>query len=293
MTSLLHETARHRRRHLQQVLLLMSCCIAASAIPAASSSTDMTRLDEAVVTGKFPVHELRTQARDAQQRFFDRYNELNDLDEYDVICRIEAPIGSRLTQRSCKAVFEEAAIQDWAVEAFKIRQFVHSFNGGNPPYMPALPAPAFAAVSALHPTFQQRMREVVRDQPELLQLLGEWGDAVGRYELAQGGRDTEASPWVALTAADCDVARYCAATGTLRMSSDGHAYIGVLRLDDGSCINVSLPEDRSWDLYGETPRRMSVAGRSLAFPQVEGGSGFSVSGRPVGYGTCGWFLFVK
>lgn len=45
------------------------------------------------------------------------------------------------------------------------------------------------------------------------------------------------------------------------MSTDGHGYIGIVTLADGSCINVSLPVQRS---------------------------------RPVAYGICTRFLvFVK
>ncbi len=46
------------------------------------------------------------------------------------------------------------------------------------------------------------------------------------------------------------------------MSSDGHGYIGVLKLDDGSCINVSLPEKVSQRLSGRAPERMTLTGRA-------------------------------
>jgi hypothetical protein len=78
------------------------------------------------------------------------------------------------------------------------------------------------------------------------------------------------------------------------MSNDGHAYIGILRLDDGSCINVSLPETRSQDLMGKKPEPTELAGRVLFFPYADGALGFNVSGRKVGYGKCArYFIFVQ
>ena len=83
-------------------------------------------------------------------------------------------------------------------------------------------------------------------------------------------------------------------TGHLEMSNDGHGYIGVLRLDDGSCINVSLPENDSNRLLGQSPQRASLAGRVLPFPYGKDALTFEVNGRRVGYGKCApYYLFVE
>jgi hypothetical protein len=105
---------------------------------------------------------------------------------------------------------------------------------------------------------------------------------------------TTPPPMRAKTAADCQDAKTCAVSGLLEMSNDGHAYIGILRLADGSCINVSLPEARSQALVGKAPEAVEIAGRVLFFPFAEGAISFNVSGRKVGYGKCArYFLFVQ
>ena len=105
---------------------------------------------------------------------------------------------------------------------------------------------------------------------------------------------TTPPPIRAKTAADCQDAKTCAVSGLLEMSNDGHAYIGILRLADGSCINVSLPEVRSQALVGKAPEAAEIVGRVLFFPYAEGAIGFNVSGRKVGYGKCTrYFLFVQ
>lgn len=78
------------------------------------------------------------------------------------------------------------------------------------------------------------------------------------------------------------------------MSSDGHGYIGIVTLADGSCINVSLPVARSRLLLGQPPRRVTLTGDVLLFPYAPGIDSFRVNGRPVAYGMCTrFFIFVK
>lgn len=78
------------------------------------------------------------------------------------------------------------------------------------------------------------------------------------------------------------------------MWSDGHGYIGIVTLDDGSCINVSLPESRSQALFGQPPRRVALTGAVVFFPRDPGILSFKVNGRGVGYGRCAaYFVFVR
>jgi hypothetical protein len=78
------------------------------------------------------------------------------------------------------------------------------------------------------------------------------------------------------------------------MSADGHAYIGELRLADGTCINVSLPERESAKLLGKPPVHRKIAGLVFPFPfSDETMLGWKVNGRKVGFGTCGkYYVFV-
>jgi hypothetical protein len=101
-------------------------------------------------------------------------------------------------------------------------------------------------------------------------------------------------PIVAKGTADCEAASACEVRGLLEMGNDGHGYIGTVRLDDGSCINVSLPERQSRSIQGQPPRRMSLIGKVVPFPYGEDVLSFKVNGRKVGYGRCGsYFVFVR
>lgn len=103
-----------------------------------------------------------------------------------------------------------------------------------------------------------------------------------------------AAPPVAKTVADCARVERCRVEGLLEMSSDGHGFIGIVTLEEGSCINVSLPVRRSQPLLGRPPQRVDLTGRVVFFPFEPGSLSFRVNGRPVGYGRCApYFVFVK
>jgi hypothetical protein len=91
-----------------------------------------------------------------------------------------------------------------------------------------------------------------------------------------------------MSAAECALAKWCVAEGQLRMSTDGHGYIGILLLADGSCINVSLPERESKKQLGKPPVHQAIAGAVFPFPFADDEMlGWKVNGRKVGFGTCG------
>lgn len=98
-----------------------------------------------------------------------------------------------------------------------------------------------------------------------------------------------------MTFDECSVAKdVCVISGSVRMSSDGHGFIGELGLADGRCVNVSLPTSLSRKLMGQAPKPMSVRGAVLGFPFGEDLSHFEVNGRRIGFGRCSnFFVFVE
>lgn len=63
---------------------------------------EVTTLDEVVVSGRLDsLSGLRMALVEAEDRFYERWNELNDDPRFDVQCRIEAPTGSNLKRRMC------------------------------------------------------------------------------------------------------------------------------------------------------------------------------------------------
>jgi hypothetical protein len=66
--------------------------------------TELTELDEVRVLG-VKVSQMRARLIAAEERFYARYNELNTNNDFDVECKSEARLGTRLRRRSCKPVY--------------------------------------------------------------------------------------------------------------------------------------------------------------------------------------------
>ncbi len=78
------------------------------------------------------------------------------------------------------------------------------------------------------------------------------------------------------------------------MSSDGHGFIGRLTLDEGGCVNVSLPVQASRALLNHAPTTMTVRGKVFPYVHDDNLLELQINGRSVGYGLCGdFFVFVK
>lgn len=85
----------------------------------------------------------------------------------------------------------------------------------------------------------------------------------------------------------------CVVSGNLEMSSDGHAFIGILHLDGGGCLNVSLPDKQSRKLLGKAAARKTLTGSLYGYPD-ESIDEFRINKRNIGFGLCGnKILYVK
>jgi len=137
-------------------------------------------LDEVVVQGSaVQLNKLRDEIRETEDLFYDRFNELNTVRDFDVHCRFEEPTGTRLEYRKCYVVFEEDALEEVGQEAIRIRQFHESSKTGvitGPPPDPTI------KTSARRPLFQKHMKEIVSRDPELTRLLNERQELTERYE---------------------------------------------------------------------------------------------------------------
>lgn len=65
-------------------------------------------LDEVIVSG-MTLRQMRDAIIAAEQRFYDRYNEVNREDDFDIHCRNHAPLGTRIKRRECLIAFQEEA----------------------------------------------------------------------------------------------------------------------------------------------------------------------------------------
>jgi hypothetical protein len=139
-------------------------------------------LDEVVVKGKRSQLDLiRNEMVLVEDRFYERYNELNTNHDFDTHCHIEARIGTNTKRRYCRAVYQERAQeregQDYA-EALK------NMNSEPPqPWVP--PAPPAIMIEARRKDYQNNIRNVVKRNPELVEMLKERYELGQRYEAMQ------------------------------------------------------------------------------------------------------------
>jgi hypothetical protein len=138
-------------------------------------------LEELQVRGaRIRLDVLRKEAVAAENKFYQRYNELNGDDAFDVNCRTDAATGTRIPQRTCRAAYQEDALREEGVIAFQVQQFRNNFPRVGIAQPTTVPAPAAVLIEALRPQFQQNMRRVVGGSAELGQLLAERVQAVER-----------------------------------------------------------------------------------------------------------------
>jgi hypothetical protein len=97
------------------VIAGLVAAVSVAAVPRAEPAVPAVEqeLDEIFVRGT-PLWKLRKAIVESEERFYALYNQLNEQDEFDVRCRLEAPLGTRLKGRICRVAFQEVAEAQFA-----------------------------------------------------------------------------------------------------------------------------------------------------------------------------------
>jgi hypothetical protein len=94
----------------------------------------------------------------------------------------------------------------------------------------------------------------------------------------------------------CAASSECVIRGVATAELGEHGQTVKLQLDDGRCVNVSLPRER-WDaLRASGPTEMTIMGGVYREPQSQNGEEvvLEINGRTIGFGLCGdFFVFVR
>lgn len=101
--------------------LLSAAALAQPSAAATATSKPPATDDEIVVVGKSP-QEIRLQIRLAEEAVYDRWNEINSTDDYDIHCRQETPTGSHVPRRVCQANFWRKAQAQSGTETVRALQ---------------------------------------------------------------------------------------------------------------------------------------------------------------------------
>jgi len=67
----------------------------------ADDTKESESLEEIIVNAPRPLNSMRAEILQAEDRVFQLFNEFNTNDDYDIECRHEAPVGSRIPRRVC------------------------------------------------------------------------------------------------------------------------------------------------------------------------------------------------
>lgn len=158
------------------VLLLMTAALSQPLRAAAPAADTAAQLEEVLVTTA-TLKDLQVRIDRLEDAFYERFNALNTVRDFDTHCHQEARIGTRIERRYCRAVYVDKALekeaQDYTI--FLQRSSSKTVNGGPPPS-------AMVDIEPRREAYRQNLRDVVGRHPELLELLAERSKLGERYE---------------------------------------------------------------------------------------------------------------
>ena len=143
--------------------LLTPLLLAAALVPArvfaqenaqAAAEVDAT-IDEITVVGARTLGAMRAKVTMAEDQVYALYNDLNEDDGYDIICKRETRIGSQIPKRVCLARMYREALAEETVDE----------DSG------FITAGRVTRSSRHQRILQEKMRTLAREHPELLQAL--------------------------------------------------------------------------------------------------------------------------
>jgi len=141
----------------------------------ATTPTDV--LDEVLVQGT-RLRELKKAIVVAEDRFYARYNELNKRDLFDIECRVEAPLGTKIPQRWCLTNVQLRARRDYAREYLQNLQSGSQFGyeGKPPDTNPDL------VWASRYEEYTEIMLRLLKQHPDLRHLADEAEAAKKRFD---------------------------------------------------------------------------------------------------------------
>lgn len=165
-------------------ILMVSACVGAPLCTAAESiakSLTVTAevLDEVLIRG-VRLRELEAAIVVAEDHFYARYNELNKVDDFDIECRVEAPLGTKIPQRLCLTKLQLTAKADLGREYLQSLQEMTKFGtegtGKRPNTNP------IAVWASRYDQYRDNMLTLLQMNPDLRRLAEEGEEARKRFE---------------------------------------------------------------------------------------------------------------
>lgn len=139
---------------------------------ASTVASTTSQIEEVIVSGKLDsLSQLRKAMDRAEERVYERYNEINKHADYDIECITEAPLGSRQQVKKCQPRYVSDAMHEDAFDAlFR--------NQNNATRLRSVSALAAGRQSFL----RKAMLEAAQKDPEMQRAMVEHTLLKERYE---------------------------------------------------------------------------------------------------------------
>ena len=158
-----------------RIFMAALCCTyagalqAQEAVSADADAGEREEIEEIIVHGPKSLITFRSEMEQAMEVFVGMYNDLNDNDEFDIVCIKQAPIGSRIIERTClpqyRWEFLNAESTTWIADQFQL--------------------PAFAVQKNLEldeEDLEENVRSVLNEHPQLLEAIVDYDKKVKIYQ---------------------------------------------------------------------------------------------------------------
>jgi len=123
-------------------------------------------IEEVIVRGSKSIIDLKHEMYEAEDALYDLFNSLNTDDQFDIHCHEEAPTGSKLKLRVCKANYFG---NQYAAETQRMMR--------GEPYM----YPVFG-MKKMDERLNELMSKAIREQPKMLDALARYAEAKKTHE---------------------------------------------------------------------------------------------------------------
>jgi hypothetical protein len=145
------------------VLILVAACpaLAMEAPESADAPGVAQGVEEIEVVGQRSLLALRMQVEAAQDEVHLLFNELNTDDDFDIVCKEEERIFSRMRQKNCMPQYAwDAHAKEGQVFAQKVTGEAHVEG-----------APVDLEIDSYQPALKEQMIEALRHSPELFDAI--------------------------------------------------------------------------------------------------------------------------
>ena len=135
-------------------------------------------IEEVVVRGKKPLSAYRRDVDAAEVEVWEAFNDANSDDQFDVTCRLEVPLGTRIPQQVCRPRFLDKATSR---AAGAMLQLDKSSNVG-------LQQIEVNRAHYLERQLGNELRGLAMSEPEVQERVGEYADKTAEYDEARSHR---------------------------------------------------------------------------------------------------------